>query len=93
LDENEGIYVRNNNTGEVRAVTGNTYLLTAHESLWEKELSDDVEMMIERALTGNAYVTPTMNKEGKLVYEYPARKSKRDKTKVVSFKAPHNSAV
>lgn len=31
LDDNEGIYVRDIHTGEVRMVTGETYLLKAHE--------------------------------------------------------------
>lgn len=33
LDENEGIYIRNNNTGEVSSFYGQTYMLKAHESL------------------------------------------------------------
>lgn len=43
LDANEGIYVRDNRTGEVKEIKGRTYLLEAHESLWEKHLPDDVE--------------------------------------------------
>lgn len=46
LDENEGIYVRDNRTGEVRAIKGRTYLLQAHESLWEKELPVEVEQLL-----------------------------------------------
>lgn len=42
LDENEGIYIRNINTGVVTAVVGETYLLSAHEELWEKELPIEV---------------------------------------------------
>ncbi|CAF0779422.1 unnamed protein product [Rotaria sordida] len=38
LDENEGIYVRDLKTGRVRAIIGNTYMLTQDEELWEKEL-------------------------------------------------------
>ena len=33
LDENEGIYIKNNNTGEVTSFSGKTYMLKAHESL------------------------------------------------------------
>ena len=36
LDENEGIYVRNNETGEVFSWKGSTYVLKSSESLWEK---------------------------------------------------------
>ena len=42
LDENEGIYIRNINTGVVTAVVGETYLLSPHEELWEKELPIEV---------------------------------------------------
>ena len=46
LDENEGIYVRDNNSGEVFSKHGQTYLLQAHESLWEKELPSIVEDLL-----------------------------------------------
>lgn len=46
LDENEGIYVRDKNTGEVRIVKGVAYLLQAHEELWAKELPPQIEMLI-----------------------------------------------
>jgi major vault protein len=46
LDQNEGIYIRDNNTGEVRSHIGSTYLLQAHESLWEKELTKEVEALL-----------------------------------------------
>lgn len=36
LDKNEGIYVRNLDTGAVTAVIGNTYMLGSNEVLWEK---------------------------------------------------------
>lgn len=52
LDANEGIYVRDNRTGEVREVTGKTYLLEAHEELWEKHLPDMVEELVRRASSG-----------------------------------------
>ena len=43
LDKNEGIYVRDNQTGAVRSVAGKTYMLKAHEELWEMELDPVVE--------------------------------------------------
>ena len=49
LDANEGIYVRNNRTGEVSTVKGQTYLLDAHEELWEKILPDNVENLLARS--------------------------------------------
>lgn len=46
LDANEGIYVRDNRTGEVKEIKGKTYLLEAHESLWEKHLPENVEILV-----------------------------------------------
>ena len=95
LDENEGIYVRNINTGEVRSIRGKTHLLESHEELWEKELPDVVEDLIAAQKTGSAYVAPQTDAKGNLVYaqKRPSANYKRDKTRVVTFRAPHNSAV
>jgi major vault protein len=49
LDENEGIYVRDNQTGKISALTGRTYMLKAHEELWPKELSPEVEGLLKAA--------------------------------------------
>ena len=46
LDENEGIYIRDIKTGKVRAVCGQTYMLTHDEELWEKELPPAVEKLL-----------------------------------------------
>ena len=46
LDENEGIYVRDIKTGKVRAVCGQTYMLTHDEELWEKVLPPVVEQLL-----------------------------------------------
>lgn len=43
LNKNEGIYIRNLETGEVNAVIGHTYMLKANEVLWEKELPAIIE--------------------------------------------------
>ncbi len=48
LDENEGIYVRDIKTGRVRAVIGETYMLTQDEELWQKELPKQVEDLLTR---------------------------------------------
>jgi major vault protein len=66
LDENEGIYVRDITTGKVRAVIGQSYMLTPTEELWAKEVPKAVEDIIG---------------------------TKRDKTRVVSYRATHNSAI
>eukprot|EP01017_Pseudomicrothorax_dubius_P028152 TRINITY_DN3326_c0_g1_i1.p1 TRINITY_DN3326_c0_g1~~TRINITY_DN3326_c0_g1_i1.p1 ORF type:complete len:855 (-),score=346.35 TRINITY_DN3326_c0_g1_i1:122-2686(-) len=94
LDEKEGIYIRDNNTGEVRTCKGSTYLLKAHESLWEKELPPAVEELIALQKMGQAYVPPKINDKGELVYDVKEVKNyRRDKTKVVTFRVPHNTAV
>lgn len=41
--------MRNVDSGEVRAVKGQTYMLKANEELWEKELPDVVEMLLAQA--------------------------------------------
>ena len=46
LDENEGIYIRDIKTGRVRAVCGQTYMLTQDEELWQKELPPTVEQLL-----------------------------------------------
>jgi len=77
LDDNEGIYVRDTRTGKVRSVHAESYMLQPHEVLWEKELSSTVEELL--------------NKVGR---ENPSKnQAKRDKTRVVTYRAPHNSAV
>jgi len=50
---NEGIYVRNIKTGEVRAIKGQTYMLEAHEEMWKKELPTTVEQQIAHAKKSN----------------------------------------
>eukprot|EP01015_Nassula_variabilis_P025331 TRINITY_DN493_c0_g1_i9.p1 TRINITY_DN493_c0_g1~~TRINITY_DN493_c0_g1_i9.p1 ORF type:complete len:718 (+),score=194.36 TRINITY_DN493_c0_g1_i9:218-2371(+) len=94
LDENEGIYVRDKNSGEVRIVKGVAYLLKADEELWEKELPTQVEILIAQQITGSAYIPPKINAKGELVYEqYQITGYIREKHKVVTYRAPHNTAV
>ena len=59
-------------------------MLASHESLWEKPLSDDVELL----LGNNGYIDSTNTT--KSVNRNATRK---DKTKIVTFRAPHNTAV
>jgi len=80
LDENEGIYIRDLRSGRVRTVMGVSTMLTPYEVLWEKQLPADVEDLLQ--LQGEARNT----KPG-------SSRKIRDKTRVVSFRAPHNSAV
>jgi major vault protein len=42
LEHNEGIYVKDLNTGEVKAVIGEKYILKHNEQLWEKLIPTDM---------------------------------------------------
>ncbi|XP_030649466.1 major vault protein [Chanos chanos] len=84
LDENEGIYVRDIKTGKVRAVIGHTYMLTQDEELWEKELPPNVETL----LASNR--DPLSDRSER---RQRSDGDQRDKTRVVSYRVPHNAAV
>merc|ERR1712054_228735 len=99
LDANEGVYVRDLTTGQVRAVVGETYMLKANEELWEKDLPAEVENLLEVQKLGNTYV-PAKLDDSKLIGDVKSLKAtsafyknKRDKTRVVKFRVPHNSAI
>jgi len=76
LDENEGIYVRDIKSGQVRAVVGETYMLKPNEELWEKELPKQVEDLLSKTQS-----------------EAEEEFKERERTRVVTYRAPHNSAV
>ena len=83
LDENEGIYVRDIKTGKIRAVIGETYMLTETEEMWDKELPQEIEnLLIKDALADR-------NVKIGNVKEAP----KRNKSSVVTYRVPHNGAV
>jgi len=86
LDENEGLYVRNVNTGIVTAVVGETYLLDPHEELWEKELPTEVEELLAKQAEGQTYQPSSAPKKES------SELTLRDKTKVVTYRVPHNAA-
>ena len=85
LDENEGIYVRDIKTGKVRAVTGETYMINQDEELWAKELPPAVESLLAENKDPLADRGFRGGKGGE--------KGDRDKTRVVTFRVPHNAAV
>ncbi|XP_077591208.1 major vault protein isoform X2 [Stigmatopora nigra] len=85
LDENEGIYVRDMKSGKVRAVIGQTYMLTQDEELWPKALPANVEALLASPRDPLA----DRSERGKL----EAAPQTRDKNLVVSFRVPHNAAV
>ncbi|GAB6028612.1 hypothetical protein CHUAL_004449 [Chamberlinius hualienensis] len=84
LDENEGIYVRDIKTGKVRAIIGSTYMLNQDEELWEKQLPPNVEQLL---ISGKDPLADRGERSG------TAQPQKRDKTKLVTFRVPHNAAV
>ncbi|XP_006008019.1 major vault protein [Latimeria chalumnae] len=84
LDENEGIYVRDIKTGKVRAVIGETYMLTHDEELWEKEMPHNVENLLA---TNKDPVANRSDRSSEPIFQV------RDKTQVVSYRVPHNAAV
>ncbi|XP_061081262.1 major vault protein-like [Conger conger] len=85
LDENEGIYVRDMKTGKVRAVIGHTYMLTQDEELWEKELPQNVELLLQSGRDALA----DRGRRGSPLVEAPPR----DRTRVVTYRVPHNAAL
>lgn len=85
LDENEGIYVRDLKSGRVRAIIGTTYMLTQDEELWEKELPVSIEEFLQR----DSLVDRSM----KTTATPSSSKTKRDKTKLVTYRVPQNQAV
>ncbi|XP_061701846.1 major vault protein isoform X2 [Syngnathoides biaculeatus] len=87
LDENEGIYVRDIKSGKVRAVIGQTYMLTQDEELWPKELPANVEALLASPRD------PLADRSDHRSPSEEAAPGQRDKTLVVSFRVPHNAAV
>lgn len=100
LDENEGIYVRDIKSGRVRAVIGETYMLTHDEELWSKELPKQVEELLSRDPLAERNV-PTRGQGAEKGQQAATTTTsatktssgKRDKSKLVTYRVPHNAAV
>jgi len=91
LGENEGIYVRNMQTGVVRAVIGQTYLLNENEELWEKNLPPDIEELLA---TEKGFLTVEQARNDEEFREKIKNKiATRDRTRVIRLDVPHNHAV
>ncbi|NXV72119.1 MVP protein, partial [Atlantisia rogersi] len=89
LGDNEGIYVRDIRTGKVRVVTGQTYMLTEAEELWEKELSPGVEALLAEARGDPHTVDARVHSTSSSDFGVP----QRDRTRAVTYQVPHNAAV
>lgn len=68
----------------MRAVIGHTYMLTQDEELWQKELPANVEALLASPLD------PLADRSDRT---RTGESRPRDKTKVVSYRVPHNAAV
>ena len=69
---------------QVRAVTGETYMLNQDEELWAKELPPAVEELLQSARDPLA---DRSDRRG------GSASKPREKTHVVTFRVPHNAAV
>ncbi|CAC5421281.1 MVP [Mytilus coruscus] len=92
LSKNEGIYIQNKQTGKVRAIMGpKSYMLTAHEELWEKKLDSNIETLLKQGggdgsgdIRKIAYFEQSID---------PQMLKGRDKTRVITYRCPGNTAV
>eukprot|EP00759_Apiculatamorpha_spiralis_P039191 PhF_6_TR38091/c5_g1_i1/m.56819/K17266/MVP; major vault protein len=80
LDMNEGVYIRDTITGNVRAHIGSTVLLAENEELWEKELNPLVEELLQ---------LPRGTKVQSDTEAVALRR--RNKTSVITYNVPHSS--
>jgi len=81
LSESEGVYIRNTQTGEVRAQIGGTVMLAATEELWEKELPPVVEeKLAQQGRSTSSYMEKGVDST-----------ARRDRTKVIRYQVPHNT--
>ena len=67
----EGVYVQNTVTGEVRAEMGRPYLLTADETLWEKDLSPSSEKLLAEYRRESGSGSPQRDKTRVVTYCVP----------------------
>lgn len=92
LDKNEGIYVRNIQTGELKLVSGPmAYMLSPYEKLWEKELPAVVDELITQK------IDPLANRHRHLTLADQTVENseieERDRTRAVVYHVPQNAVV
>lgn len=94
LCKNDGIYVRDIQSGAVRAVMGpQSYLLKAYEELWDKELSEEVEDILKNGGgIGDGDIRKMVYFESSIDPSF-TRSEGRDKTRVIVYRCPGNTAV
>ncbi|KCV68236.1 hypothetical protein H696_05160 [Fonticula alba] len=87
LSENEGIYVRDNRTGQVRLVHSQSYMLREEEIFFNKELPAEIEALISMDPVSERFSSSNANS---LTRQASSRRSKHA---AVKFGIPHNAAV
>lgn len=98
LDKNEGIYVRDIQTGELKLISGpQAYMLSPYEELWEKDLTPVVEELLALkndpvSERGRHFRSTRSNDATQTTVEEQDREQ-RDKTRAVVFHVPQNAAV
>lgn len=92
LSKNEGIYVQDLETGQVRAEMGpQSYMLKAYEELWEKELTSVMEDLLRH---GGGIGSGDIRKIAYFEQSIDPEVLKgRNKTRVVTYRCPGNTAV
>ncbi len=92
LDQNEGIYTRNIQTGELSLIRGpQAYLLTAYQELWEKEIPPAVEEILMKKT--DPLADRGRYRGGHDIHFEPEQTQQRDQTKAIVFQVPQNGAV
>nr|XP_022293947.1 major vault protein-like [Crassostrea virginica] len=92
LSKNEGIYVQDFQTGKVRAEMGpQSYMLSEFEELWEKKLPEVCEELLRQ---GGGIGTGDIRKMAYFEQSIdPQNLVGRNKTRVVTYRCPGNTAV
>jgi len=85
LGENEGIYIRDLNTGRIRSHIGSCYMLLPNEELYEKGFDSEVENLL--------FVDPMAQRTMSYSEVQKMQIAPRDRTKVISYRIPSNMAV
>jgi len=98
LDDNEGIYVRDTQSGQVKVIRGETYMLSENEELWRKELPPAVEELLHAAKDPAADRSTGTKQGGSGTGGGgggggAGGRGKRDKSRAITFRVPHNAAV
>ncbi|GIY56201.1 major vault protein [Caerostris darwini] len=94
LDENEGIYVRNIKSGQIRLISGSTYMLNQDEELWDKDLPPQVEELLNQGLDPLSDRGSWRMARGVAAAQVKQKsKSEEGGARAITLRVPHNAAV